>query len=233
MDILDVFFWFCIGLTIFFAVIIARRSVRARIIARRVGIVKADVNWSALILWLVSGGALLFGGFNRLNEAEKCFRQAQAYEALLDTYDKITASGYQQVAIKTDTVSTESIEIIENKIVSLRETGVTLRHYAIILFALAVTDLAQMTTSFWYITEEGIVLPAFKTPEPFYAVLNGNKIELNYKAQFKNANKVTAFRATPENLAVFGRFMKWEQEQPPQTVPAPQDANIPNDKEQL
>lgn len=154
MDFLDVFFWFCIGLTIFFAVIIARRAVRARIIAGRAGIVKLDVNWSALILYLVCGGALIFGGFNRLNEAEKCFRQAQAYESLLDTYDKITAGGYQQAAIKSDSVSPESVETIENKIVSLRETGDTLRHYAIILFAFAVTVLAQMMTSFWYITEE-------------------------------------------------------------------------------
>lgn len=260
MDILDVVIWFCIGLTIVFAVIIAYKAIRTRIIAGRAGILKVCVSRVSLILEVATCALFLFVGIGRMNDAERYFRAARANEALLDSWDKITGSGYQQAAIKTDTVSPESITKIRNSVQEYRETGGALRLYAIVLFALSFSDLASMATSFWYITEGGVVFGNFKMPEPIYAVLNGNKIDINYMAQLVNVKKLQSFKATPKNLAVFGRFMKWEQEQSPQNVPVlqspqapqypqyptypqappqsqiplnPQDVNIPNDKEQL
>lgn len=232
MDILEILIYLAGIFLVASSVYGIYKTVRARVVAGKAGIVKVCVNWVPLIIQLTV--CALFAGFgiNRMNEAQKYLRAADKYEAIIDRLDNIIGDTFQQVAEKAPSESlSESSEEIRQKIAKYRELGEANKTYATILVIIAVSELVSGAAAVWYITEEGIMLTSLKIPEPIYTVLNGNKIELHFVAQFKNANKVITFKSTPENLALFGRFMKWEQ--PPQTVPVPQDANFPNDKEQL
>lgn len=191
------------------AVIGIIRAVCARVIAGKAGILKVCVTWSTLIIHLAVCALFIYFGITRVNEAQKHLRTADKYEAIIDRLDDIIGDGFQQVAEKTPA---ESSEEIRRKISAYRELGEANKTYAIVLFIIAVSDLVSAVSAIWYITEEGVLLSNFKCPEPFNAALNGNKIEINLAAKLKNANKVITFKATPENLAVFGRFMVWEQE---------------------
>lgn len=215
--------WFCSGFIIIFSGFAVFKAVRTRIIAGRSGIVKICVNWVSLILQLATCGLFLFFGFGRLNDAEKYLRSARSYEVLVDTWDKINGSGYQQAAIKTDTVSPEKIANIRSAIESYKRSGKALKAYSLFLFTLSFSDLVLASAAFWYITEAGVMIGGFKTPEPIYAVLNGNKIDINYTAQLVNVKKLQSFKATPKNLEVFGRFMV---QSCPQNVQYPQYPQI-------
>lgn len=227
MDVMDAVIWFCIGSIIAVTGISAYKAIRKRIIAGRAGILKVCVSWVSLILQLATCGLFLFFGIGRLNDAEKYFRSARTYEALLDTWDKVNGSGYQQAALKTETVSPESIGKIRNAIETYRKNGKALKAYAMFLFTVSFSDLVLASTAFWYITEAGVVLGNFKTPEPIYAVLNGEKIDINYTAQLVNVKKLQSFKATPKNLEVFGRFMVQSYPQYPQNVQYPQNPQYP------
>lgn len=222
--------WTCLAVMVFTSVMALIKAVRSRIAAGKAGIIKVCVPPAALIVQLLCAALLVFFGIGRLSEAQDYLRAADEAEMIMDRADGIIGDTFQRVSEKTP--SERSAEI-RKKIASYRQFGEANKTYAAVLFTIAATNLVLISSTVWYITEEGILMPRFKVPEPFCAKQNGGKIEIHYMAQFKNETKVISFKATPKNLAVFGRFMKWEQEQPPQTVSVPQDANIPNDKEQL
>lgn len=219
--------WFCSVMISVFSGFAVFKAVRARIIAGRAGILKVCVNGYVLILQLVFCGLFIFYGFGRLNESEKYFRAARSYEMLLDGWDKVHGSEYQQAAMKTETVSAENIGKIRNNIEACRKNGRALKAYAIFLFALSFSELVLTPTACWYITQSGVVLGNFKTPEPIYAVLNGDKIDINYTAQLVNVRKLQSFKATPKNLEVFGRFMIQSYPQYPQNVQLPPNMQFP------
>lgn len=229
------------------------RAVRARVIAGRAGIVKVCVHWVVLAIQVIFGAVLLFFGINRYLQAEKYLRAARSYEAISGRLDGFSDynGGYLQAAMKPEAFNSKSPDSIRNNIETLRRAAEAMKRYSAFLIVISASEFLLIGTSFWYITEAGVVLMNFKVPEPFYASLNGDKIVINYTARLANVNKVKTFKATPKNLAVFGRFIVWEQEQnpqPPQNMPyvrypqfpqspqqpqIPQNTNIPDDKEQL
>lgn len=184
-------------------------AVRARVIAGKAGILKVCVTWSTLIIHLAIAALFTYFGINRMNEAQKYLSVVKKYEGTIDSLDKIFGDGFQQVSEKSPA---ESLDEIKRKIAAYKNLGEANKTYATVLFIWAVSDLVSAASAIWYITEEGVLLSSFKCPEPFNAALNGNKIEINLAAKLKNATKVITFKATPENLAVFGRFISWEQE---------------------
>lgn len=64
-------------------------------------------------------------------------------------------------------------------------------------------------------TAEGIISTRLKLPEPIIAQHCGGYIEVSYKAQLANDKTIKKFKATPKNLAVFGRFFPQEDTVPP------------------
>lgn len=211
--------WIGLAVIAFFTVIALINAVRSRITAGRAKIIKTCVPPAALIVQLLAASLFTFFGVGRLSTARDYLRKADAAEALINGVDGIIGNDYQQVSEKS--ISEKAAEI-RKQIAKYRQVGEAFKTYAIILFTLASSDVALIFSTVWYITEEGILMPRFKVPEPFYAKQNGNKIELRYTAQFKNDTKVITFKSTPKNLALFGRFMVWEQEQNPQIPQIPQ-----------
>lgn len=215
--------WFCVAVMVFTSVMTLVKAVRARTVAGKARIIKVCVPPAALIVQLIGAAVFVFFGIGRLSAAQDYFRAADKYEATIDRLDGIFGGNYQQAAMKTETLSSsESSTEIRKKIASYRQIGEANKTYATILFIIAASDLVLIASTVWYITEEGILMPRFKIPEPFFAKQNGGKIELHFMAQFKNETKVITFKSTPKNLAVFGRFMVWEQEQNPQIPQLPQ-----------
>lgn len=49
-----------------------------------------------------------------------------------------------------------------------------------------------------------------KVPEPITATYKNGKINVFVKAYFANTKKEWSFKGTPKNLAIFGRFIEWE-----------------------
>lgn len=234
--------WLCLAVMVFTSVMALIKAVRSRIVAGKARIIKVCVPPAALAVQLIGAAVFVFFGIGRLSAAQDYLRAADEAEMIMDRADGIIGDTFQRVKAKTpsERLSASSGEI-RKKIASYRQFGEANKTYATILFTIAATNLVLISSTVWYITEEGILMPRFKVPEPFCAKQNGNKIELHFIAQFKNATKVISFRSTPKNLAVFGRFMVWEQEQNPQlpqNVPYPQSPQYqipqnPNDKEQL
>lgn len=212
------------------SVMFAFRAIRARVIAGRARILKVCVS-SALIYQLVFCAAFVVFGINRLAESEKDLRAMRQYEMILSAANYGNENGYQLAAMKTEpqssTQNTERIERILNNIKILKERSRVLKQLAAFLFLGAFSDLVIAATAFWYITEAGVVMVNFKAPEPFYAVLNGNKIEISYMARLVNSTKVKSFKATPKNLEIFGRFMVQEYQQYPQYPAYPQNPQYP------
>lgn len=204
--------WFCVAVMVFTSVMTLVKAVRARAVAGKARIIKVCVPPAALIVQLISAAVFVFFGVGRMSAAQDYFREADVAEALVNGVDGIIGSDYQQVSEKS--ISEKAAEI-RKQIAKYRQVGEANKTYATILFIIAASDLILIVSTVWYITEEGILMPRFKVPEPFYTVLNGSKIELHFMAQFKNGNKVITFKSTPKNLALFGRFMQWEQEQNP------------------
>ncbi|MDE6731474.1 MAG: hypothetical protein K2J77_01175 [Oscillospiraceae bacterium] len=231
--------WIGLAVVAFSLVMVLIQVVRSRVVAGKAGIIKVCVPPSALAVQLICAGLFAFFGVGRPSAAREYFDAADKAEMLINAVDGVIDDDFQQVSDKSPS---ESIADIRKKIANCRQAGEANKTFAASLFILAAGNLILILSTVWYITEEGILMPRFKVPEPFCAKQNGNKIELHYLAQFKNATKVISFKATPKNLAVFGRFMVWEQntqnvplpQSPQYQIPQnPQDANIPNDKEQL
>ena len=78
-------------------------------------------------------------------------------------------------------------------------------------FAFAIFELAYIPGSLLIFTEEGVLQHGLNFPEPIAAEINGDKINVNYKAgQLANFKRIRSFKATPKNIAVFGRFIAEE-----------------------
>lgn len=238
MNILDILIYLVGTFVVAYSVYGIYKTVRARVVAGKAGIVKVCVNWITLIAQLAVCAFFAYFGINRMSAARDYLRKADAAEALVNGVEGIVGSDYQQVSEKS---ISEKADNLRKQIAKYRELGEAYKTYAIVMLICAASELVSGAAAVWYITEEGIMLTNLKMPEPFYTVLNGNKIEVHFMAQFKNGNKVITFKSTPKNLAIFGRFMQWEEEQNPQfpqNVPFPQSPQYqitqnPNDKEQL
>lgn len=196
------------------------KTIRTRAIAKKAGILKTRVVVGTLIIHLAVAALAMYVGINRMNEAQKYLSLVNKYEGIIDSLDSIVdviGDDFQQVSLQaSEKTPAEKLEEIKQKLARYKEAGKANRIYATFMCIMAISELVSAVEAFWYITEEGIMLPSFKVPEPFNAKLNGDKIEISFEAKFKNADKIITFKATPENLAVFGRFISWEQEQIPQ-----------------
>lgn len=189
------------------------KAIRTRVVAGKAGIAKVCVTWYTLIIHLAVCALFTYFGINRMSEAQKYFSLADKAERVIDRLDNIVGDTFQQVSEKTPS---ESSADIRERIAKYRKIGDANKTYATILLIIAVSDLVSAASAIWYITDEGIMLSSFKVPEPFNAALNGDKIEVNFAAKLRNIDKCITFKATPKNLAAFGKFINWEQEQNPQ-----------------
>lgn len=215
---------FCLGVMIVSAVMVVFKAIRARVIAGRAGILKVCVNWVPLIIQLAACVIFVILGVNRYAQAEKQLRAARSYEAIAGRLNGTIGGNYQQAAMKPEARFTSmNTDQIRNNIDKLRANSRALKSLSMLSFTLAGSELLFSACTFWYVTNAGVVLVNFKMPEPFYAVMNGNKIDINYIARLANFKKVKSFKATPKNMEIFGRFMVQGYQQYPQYPQSPQD----------
>lgn len=230
-------FW--LGVMIVSAGMVLVKVIRARVIAGRAGILKVCVNWVPLVIQLVACVIFVIFGVNRYSQAEKQLRAARNAETIAGRLDGVTGGGnYQQASIKPETlVPSANANSLWDTAEKLRANSKALKAFSFFCFTLAGSELLFLTTSFWYVTNAGVVQVNFKIPEPFYAVLNGNKIDINYTARMANIKKVKSFKATPKNMEIFGRFLVQGYPQYPQNpqyfgysqqnIPYPQNTQFP------
>ncbi|MDE6726866.1 MAG: hypothetical protein K2J80_02870 [Oscillospiraceae bacterium] len=200
------------------------RTVRMFAMAKRARILKVCVSPHIIItLGLFAG--LLTMGIIRLSEANEQLRQAEAYERMLASNP--ASDGFQHAAIKTNApLSAADVQQITENIKILNENYDALMYWVRGSFAFAIFELAYTPGSLLIFTEEGVLQHGLNFPEPIAAEINGDKINVSYKTgKLANFKRIGSFKATPKNMAVFGRFIEWED---PNTVNVPQNVQPPN-----
>lgn len=225
---MDSWILFCFGTMIASVIMIVVKVIRARVIAGRAGILKVCVNWVSLIIQLAACVVFVFFGVNRYSQAEKLLRAARQNEMIAGRLNGINDGDYYHAAMKTENRQASlNTDQIQSNIIALRKNSRAYKAFSFFCFTLAFSELLFSTSAFWYITNAGVVLVNFKMPEPFYASLNGDKIDINYMARLANVNKVKSFKATPKNMEIFGRFIAQGYPQYPQYPPNQQIPQYP------
>lgn len=189
-------------------------AVRAFVIGRKANILKVWVT-PAVIIQAVLCAFWIVIAVNRFSVAADYRSKAAMYEqiASIDGSDR-----YQNVAVYSD-VQNRLLE----QVGKLRESADIMTTAAWYMLMLGIFEFTLIFNMIWYFTEDGVVLGKLKFPEPITAEYRNGKIDVYYKAQLANNKKIKSFKATPKNIAVFGRFIEWENTQPPAspTPPAP------------
>lgn len=207
---MDLIYYFAVGMCGLIAVINIMRAIRMFVAARRARIIKVCAR-SGIIIVAVLFAGLSALGFNRLSKANEQLRKAQLYERILAAVSP-DDDRYQNVTIKNEALSSSAdTERIEENIRILKKNYETYKFLALYSLLFAFFELTYIPGALLIFTEQGLLIHSFKFPEPIVAEINGDMIHINYKAvQLANFKKIKSFKATPKNMAVFGRFIVWE-----------------------
>ena len=181
------------------------RSVRAFAVSRKAGILKVFVG-PAVIINAVVCAVFVIIAINRFSAAESYRAKARTYEQILGIGDSIMGNtdGYQHVSSSLP----EARAKVEEAIRTLNKSADALNTFAWYSLALGLFDFTAGFSTLWYFTEAGLVTSRFKFPEPIIAVLQNGRINVFFRAQLANTRKITSFKVTPKNMAVFGRFIE-------------------------
>lgn len=216
MDFLNYFFRL-LFLTII--VLNIKEAVRKLITSKKVGLFKAYIEPISAFLFSAIGIAAIATSVNRFSTAKDYRDRAQSYERILSADG---SDNYQHGS------SSDSRAKYEENIKQLRANAKTMSNFAWYMVLLGANSLTLIFVSIWYFTEEGIVSNQFKIPEPVTAVLQNGKIKVSIAADQKKNKAVWSFKKTPQNLAIFGRFIEWDEtEAAGQDVPPPDNINMP------
>lgn len=185
------------------------RTVRMFGMAKRARILKICISPHIIITFGLFVGLTIMG-IVRLSQANEQLRQAEAYERMLASNP--AGDGFQHAAIKTGApLSAADMQQIRENIKVLRDNYEGLMYWARGSFAFAVFELAYTPGSLLVFTEEGVLQHGLNFPEPITAEISGGKINISYKTgQLANFKRIGSYKATPKNIAVFGRFVAEE-----------------------
>ena len=223
MEFLSYFFMILIFA---FTVINIKNAVRAFVTGKKAGILKVRIEPASAILFAVIGIAAIATSVNRFSAAREYRARATSYEKILSIGDSAGNSpdNYQQLSSSLD-----SRAKFEETIKKLRDSADTMSGYAWYMVLFGAVNLTWIFGAISYFTEEGIVSNQFKIPEPVTAVFRNGKIDVSIAADLKKNKMVWSFKDTPQNLAVFGRFIEWDEpetETEGQTVLPPDNSNM-------
>lgn len=216
---MDYFYLFLLGIFGVIALMNIVRGVRMFATAKRARILKICPT-SGIIVMAVLFVGLMILGFNRLSAANEQLRKARMYENVLSAVNPDRFDEYQDATIKASPEKSEAVKplsytdnivTIKKNIDILRQNHDTYLFFAVYAFIFAFFELTSVPSALLIFTEAGLLIHSFKFPEPIVAELNGGMININYKAvQLANFKKIKSFKATPKNMAVFGRFIEWD-----------------------
>lgn len=220
MDFSDIVFIFCVAFLGVLTVKNIVRAVRALVIAKRSVILKVMINW------LVIADAALFVAC--IIFSVKSFSDAAAYRAEAGMYEEILGiggitgglDGYQHVSSLFD--SRAEIEEAVRDLYYDAELMNTVASYALVI---GIFQITLGWSSIVFITEKGMVMGSMQLPEPIIAIYEDGRIGLYVKAQLANGRRITSFKATPKNIAVFGRFIEPTVPEAQTPVPSAPDSN--------
>lgn len=196
-------------------------AIRAVVVGRRAKILKV---WASPFMAVMTAFAAFF-----IVIAANRFSTAADYRAKAAMYEQIAGinipnggggtsvgDGFQHVSINTTPNASVKTSDAQARLLEqsrkLRDSADLLNTLAWYVLSLGILEFTLSLNMVWFFTEQGVVLGKFKFPEPIAAEYRDGKIDVYYKAQMQlaNKNKIKAFKATPKNLAVFGRFIAWE-----------------------
>lgn len=192
-------------------------AIRAVVVGRKAKILKVwaspfmIVQLAISVFWIVIAA-------NRFSTAADYRAKAAMYEQIAGiNIPNVTggtngSDGFQHVSINTAAETSNAQTTLLEQVRKLRESADVLDTIAWYILTLGILAFTLALNMVWFFTEQGVVLGKFKFPEPISAEYRDGKIDVYYKAQMQlaNKNKIKAFKATPKNLAVFGRFIAWE-----------------------
>ncbi|MDE6726865.1 MAG: hypothetical protein K2J80_02865 [Oscillospiraceae bacterium] len=183
-------------------------AIRAVVIGKKANILKVWVT-PFVIVQLVLCAFWIVIAANRFSVAADYRAKAAMYEQIAGINIPSgtgSSNGYQHVAVKTSDAQTRLLEQVRK----LRESADVLYNIAWYMLILGIFEFTLSLNMVWFFTAEGVVLGKFKFPEPIAAEYRDGKINVYYKAQLANNKKIKTFKATPKNMAVFGRFIVWD-----------------------
>ena len=219
--------YFFIVLLLAFNVQNIKNAVRALVTSKKAGILKVRIDPVPTFIFAVIGIAAIVASVNRFSAAKEYRDRAASYERILGIGDDIIngSDDYRKLSSSLD-----SRAKFEETIKKLRENANTMSGFAWYMVIFGAVNLTWIFGAVSYFTEEGIVSNLYKIPEPVTAVYQGGKINVSIAADLKKNKTVWSFKGTPQNLAVFGRFIEWDE---PETDAAGQVASPPPDNNNM
>lgn len=204
---MDLMFYVFLALILGMSLINIFRSVRAFVVSRKARIVKVMIG-PAVIINSVFCVVFVLIAINRFSAAEGFRNKARTYEQILGIGSSVTggSDGYQHVSASAN----EARAKVEQAIKTLNKNADIMDTLAWYSLAISIFDFTAGFGTLWYFTEMGLITSRFKFPEPITAVCKNGRIEIYFKARLANSRKLTSVKATPKNLAVYGRFIEWD-----------------------
>lgn len=207
-------------------------AIRAAVVGRKAKILKVWASPFMIVLLAISVFWIVIAA-NRFSTAADYRAKAAMYEQIAGiNIPNVTggtngSDGFQHVSINTAAETSNAQTTLLEQVRKLRESADVLDTIAWYILTLGILAFTLALNTVWFFTEQGVVLGKFKFPEPIVAEYRDGKIDVYYKAQMQlaNKNKIKAFKATPKNMAVFGRFIVWED---PNAVNVQQTVQPPN-----
>ena len=215
--------YFFIILLLAFTVMNIKNAVRAFVTGKKAGLLKVRIEPVSAFIFAVIGIAAIVTSVNRFSIAKEYRDRATSYEKILSIADGAVkgSDDYQKLSS-----SLESRVKMEETIQKLRDNAKTMSAFAWYMVIFGAVNLTWIFGSISYFTEEGVVSNQFKIPEPVTATYQNGKIDVSIAADLKKNKTVWTFKDTPQNLAVFGRFIEWDETEAAEQAPSPDNSNM-------
>lgn len=218
--VLEAAFW---AVAIFFMGGNLFRGVKLLIMARKEGILKIWPRLSVFIDIIVGAGMLFF--------AVKGFSAADEYRKSAEEYSLLrNSSGFHEY-LKKSVRETKGYELtdvdtyIGNRINELNAAADDSESWAWRGIIVGVFFVVSCINGLWIVTGEGLLGAGCKKPEPLICKYHDGVIDVGFGNIIGDGRKIKTFKGTPKNLAVFGRFIEWEDE-PTVTITGGNDNDI-------
>lgn len=202
----------CEILTLFWGAQNIVRLVRAVKAAKETGLVKAWFNprWVIFPIAAVAVFVWLGFGISRMTNSIDNLRRYEVYENLDTFREYVKTNEEKRTGVEVKDVSA----VIEKHKTALKNdisAGIT-ANIGRVMFALYL-----ITAGFggiWLVTDEGLIFCHKKTPEivPVTAELHDGGIDVMLSNGLVNEKKLVSLKQTPKNMAIFGRFVGWDNE---------------------
>lgn len=110
------------------------------------------------------------------------------------------------------------IKLNNQRALDARFGGVNALFATVYLLTLSLSEI-------WFFTDEGLIIYRWKEFESVTAARREGEIDIFYKAKLVNDKKLLTVKNTPKNLALFGRYIEYDNEDSEVTVSADSTEN--------